>query len=158
MRWPGALVALLFAGALVYCNLGFLEETRALAKTHYAQDLHPARAMGERIKELARPGDWLVIRDAGMVPYYAGTKVKVLDMHDKSLNDRHIASQGWSRDYVMSRNPRFVVLMSYHGHFLNLVHPLEAQILNQPGFRRQYRRLMTTTWHPSRHFFLYVRK
>ncbi len=157
-KWSGLLLAFLALGAVIYGNMQAVGGTRALAETHYAQDNHPLKAMGRKIRELARPGDWLVIRDAGMVPFYAGSKVKVLDMHDKSLNDRHIATQGWSLDYVMSREPRFVVLMSYYGRSLRIVHPLEGQIVNGPGFRKKYRLLMTAAWHPTRHFFLYYKE
>ena len=114
--------------------------------------------MGERIRDLARPGDWLLIRDAGMVPYYAGSAVNVLDIHDRSLNDRRITQRGWDLDYVMGRDPRFVVLMSYRGDQLALVHPVERRILGSQAFRGRYRHLATAAWHPGRHFFLYVRE
>ena len=128
----------------------------AAAEQHYARPGHPAESMGQRIRTLAKPGDWLAIRDAGFIPFFAGPKVKVLDMHDHSLNDRHIARQGWDLNYILDHTPRFIVLASTQARSLVLAHSSETRLYRDPRFR-PYRQLMTARWHGGRHYFLFTR-
>jgi arabinofuranosyltransferase len=147
------LVLQLAAAAIYY------PETRALARTHYAEDEHPAKEMGLNVRKLARPGDWLAIRDAGMVPYYAGTKVNVLDMHNRSLNDRRITRHGWSAAYVMDYKPRFMVFASHHSQLMVYQHEVEYYLGLSEEFREaEYSLRMVARWHPTRHFFLFTRR
>lgn len=165
--WPGAgpvrrrlgtALALALLGILLLSAWRHGETTRKEAHLHYAGDNHPARKMGEKIRAMARPGDWLAIRDAGMVPYYAGPRVRVLDMHDHSLNDRFIAKNGWQLRYILQRDPRFVVFASRVRHPLIFAHGVEAQIFRAPGFAARYQHVMTIPWHLHRWFKLYARE
>lgn len=156
-RKTGPALALLVLAALWYSAWQHQAETAKAAGQHYARAGHAAERMGQRIKMLARKGDWLLIRDAGFIPYFSGTKVKVLDMHDHSLNDRRIARRGWDLNYVLSHQARFVVLASYNAHVLSLVHPSEARLHTHPDFRA-YREIMRVQWHGARHYFLFERQ
>ena len=157
LRWIATVAIGLCLGPMLYANLGAAQRTKIEAEVHYARDDHPAKKMGQRIRAMAKPGEWLAIRDAGMVPFFSGAGVKVLDMHDHSLNDRRIARKGWDLKYVQGRNLRFVVFASRHGGRLLLTHPVEGRILHSPGFHDKYKHIMTVAWHNSRHFFLYAR-
>jgi hypothetical protein len=160
-RLPGlagpALVALA-CGILAWTAWTAWPETKKLADYHYAGDNHPAKRMGLAIRKWARPGDWLVVRDAGMVPFYAGPGVKALDMHDHSLNDRRIAVQGWDLGYVMGHRPRFIVFASHNGRVLHMPHPVERRLHASREFKEgRYRQVMVVPWHSTRHFYLFRR-
>jgi hypothetical protein len=131
-------------------------ETKELADLHYARIDNPTVEMGRFIRTVARRGDWLAIRDAGLVPFYAGPKVNVLDTHDRSLNDRFIVAHGWNLAYILRHDPRFVVVMSTLARPLYLTHPIEGQLLSHPSFRR-YRLVRIASYHKFRHFYLYMR-
>jgi hypothetical protein len=156
-RALAAAVALAFPAVLLACAWRDLPGTLRLAEHSYARDHAPARLMGERIRSAARPGEWLAIRDAGMVPYYAGSAVKVLDMHERSLNDRYITRRGWELLYVLARDLRFVVLVSFDHRGLILAHPVEYEIVSSRDFFGRYRQRMVIPWHPQRHFYLFER-
>lgn len=156
-RKAGPALALAVLAALWYSAWKQQTPTSKAAEQHYAREGHPAEKMGQRIKMLAKKGDWLLIRDAGFIPYFAGTKVKVLDMHDHSLNDRRIARRGWDLNYVLSHRARFVVLASYNPRILALVHPSESRLHAHPDFRG-YREIMRVQWHGARHYFLFERQ
>jgi hypothetical protein len=158
-RWKTALRSapvILLVGVLLVCAWRGHPETASLAREHYAPDLAPARSLGRRIGAMARPGEWLAIRDAGMVPYFAGTGVKVLDTHERSLNDRIIVRDGWELSYVLARDLRFIVLVSFSPTVFVLAHPVEQSFLTPDLFQR-YRLVTVATWHPRRHFFLFER-
>ena len=157
-RRLGPVLLVLLLAPLLYASWRAAPRVKSEAELHYARDNHPARKMGLRISKLARSGQWLAIRDAGMVPFFAGSKVNALDMHDHSLNDRRIARQGWDLKYVLDRDLRFVVFASRAKHALILTHDIEGKILHSAGFKERYKHLMTVSWHRDRHFFLYVRK
>lgn len=156
--WRRAILSAIFLGLLLLSAWTVFPEMRTLSELHYARDDHPARRMGLAIRAQARPGDWLATRDAGMVPYFAGPGVHVLDIHEHSLNDARIARRGWDLGYILGHKPRFVIIPSQSGHDLVLSHPIEGQIVNHPMFRRDYTLAMRVPWHPTRHFFLYVRR
>jgi arabinofuranosyltransferase len=154
-RAIGPVMALL--GALLLSSWRGFAETKELADLHYARDDHPAAAMGRHIRDTARAGEWLAIRDAGMVPFFAGTGVNVLDMHERSLNDRRIARHGWDLEYILSHRPRFIVLVSPHGHQLALAHDTEVRLYFLSDFVHRYRWAMTVPWNRSRFYFLFSR-
>jgi len=183
-RWFGYASVVLAASVVLLGNREAFAPTWKLAHKHYATDDNPARALGLLIRRMARPGDWLAIRDAGMVPFFAGPKLKVLDMHERSLNDRQITRHGWSEDYIMSRAPRFIVFASPFPKLSPLDSPLcqlqgipvlrwgggtERRCLifahlqgwlvgRSPQFRAAgYRHMTSATWHVQRHFHLFVR-
>jgi arabinofuranosyltransferase len=155
-RAIGPVMALL--GALLLSSWRGFAATQELAGKHYARDDHPAAVMGRRIRDMARPGDWLAIRDAGMVPFFAGPGVNVLDMHERSLNDRRIARRGWDLDYILSHKPRFVVLVSPLGDRLALLHDTEVKLYLYSDFTHRYRWDTTVPWHSSRFFVLFLRQ
>ena len=157
LRWLAAVAVVLSLGPVLFANLSVATRIHREAELHYARDDHKAREMGERIRKMSKPGQWLAIRDAGMVPFFSGPGVKVLDMHDHSLNDRRIARKGWDLNYVLKRDLRFVVFASVYGPQLRLSHPIEGRLLHSPGFRDKFKHIMTVAWHRGRHFFLYAR-
>lgn len=53
----------------------------------------------------------LATSDVGIVPYFSG--LRTMDIHPKSLTDLHIARNGFSADYFLSRKPSVVMLTSY---------------------------------------------
>ncbi len=158
LRWLAAAAMALFLVPVLFANLHATGKIHREAELHYARDDHKAIKMGERIRKMGKPGQWLAIRDAGMVPFFSGSGVKVLDMHDHSLNDRRIARKGWDLDYILKRDLRFVVFASVHGRLLRLSHPIEGRLLHSPGFQDKFKHIMTVAWHRGRHFFLYARK
>ena len=158
LRWVAVLAVAACVGTVGWANWRAAPRIEVEAELHYARDDHPAAKLGKKIRAMALPGQWLAIRDAGMVPFFAGTKVKVLDMHDHSLNDRRIARKGWDLEYVLGRDLRFVVFASMLRHQMRLSHPIEGRILGSPGFRKLYKNEHTISWHRARHFFLWARK
>jgi len=184
-RWIGPLLLGLTCAVLALASWRYFPPTQELSQLHYAQDDNPARRMGLMIRTMARPGDWLAIRDAGMVPFFAGPRVKVLDMHEKSLNDRHITRDGLSVKYVMRHRPRFIVFVSpFQGEFpihtqycqlqgirvsdlldrpdkkhcVVMAHLQELLIARSSQFRKAgYHKAMQVSWHRLRHFLLFRR-
>jgi hypothetical protein len=152
----GPAAAVVLASLLLVAAGSGYPDTVKLARESYAADDAPARDLGRRIARLARPGEWLAIRDAGMVPYHAGTRVKVLDTHERSLNDRIIVRDGWDLHYVLARDLRFIVLVSFSPDVFVLAHPVEEAFLT-PDFKARYRLVASVPWHLRRHFFLYER-
>ena len=68
-----------------------------------------------RLRSRGRPNDLVAVNHAGALPYYS--RMPTLDM--TGLNDHHIAHRAkgglhgkFDPDYVLSRQPRFVVLNS----------------------------------------------
>jgi hypothetical protein len=156
-RRLAAAPAVLLVGLMGAVSWAVYPHTKFLANLHYARDDHQAFAMGMEIRKLARPGDWLATRDAGLVPYYAGPKVMVLDMHERSLNNRRIAHRGWSTRYVVSHRPRFIIFVSFSRDELQFVHPAEEILSRAVAADRLYRFRQAVMWHPRRFFLLYVR-
>ncbi|MBW2730815.1 MAG: hypothetical protein JRH20_00395 [Deltaproteobacteria bacterium] len=155
-RAPGLVLTTALLGALFVSTWRNQPSVSTEAEQHYARENHPAERMGSYLRKHAKKGDWLIIRDAGFIPFFAGPKLKVLDIHDHSLNDRRIARQGWSLNYILSRKPRFIVLASYNGRTLQLAHLSERRIHTHPDFKL-YRQLMRVAWNGTRHYFLYER-
>lgn len=156
-RWLRATPALLLMGALLTSAWLVQPDTLKLAQLHYAKDDNAARGLGLRLRKAAKEGDWLATRDAGMVPFFAGPGVKVLDIHDRSLNDRNIALKGWNLPYIMNHNPRWIIFASTLRHRFWLTHRIEGRIFHMPGFLQKYRQASITEWHRLRFFYLFER-
>ncbi len=157
-RWLRTLPALCLAGALLYSSWSTQPEILKMANLHYARENNPARAMGERIRAKAKPGDWLATRDAGMIPFHAGPGVKVLDIHTNSLNDRNIARKGWNLKYIMGHDPRWIIFPSTFRHHFRLTHAIEGRIYHMPDFQKRYKEVEVAAWHRLRFFFLFERR
>ena len=156
-RWLRASPAGLLLGALLISAWWVQPDTMKLAHLHYAKDNNQARSLGLQLRKKARKGDWLATRDAGMVPFYAGPGVKVLDIHERSLNDRNMALMGWNLRYIMNHNPRWIIFASTLRHRFWLTHPIEGRIFHMPGFIQEYRQASITEWHHLRFFYLFER-
>ena len=154
-RWLAAIPALAYAAAMLWAAWQAQPATVDLARLHYAQDNNEARAMGLRLRKRAVEGDWLATRDAGMVPFYAGPGVKVLDTHERSLNDRHIALRGWNPTYIMNHNPRWIIFASTLRRPFWLTHRVEGYIFHMAGFHERYVERDVAMWHRLRYFYLF---
>ncbi len=154
-RWLAAVPALGLTAALLWAAWQAQPGTVDLARLHYARDNNEARAMGLRLRKKAVEGDWLATRDAGMVPFFAGPMLKVLDTHERSLNDRRIALKGWNPQYIMNHNPRWIIFASTLRRPFWLTHRVEGYIWHMAGFHERYVETDVAMWHRLRYFYLY---
>lgn len=65
--------------------------------------------LGRAIAAVAPPGGWLLARDAGVVPYYAGVAVNVIDIHPYSLTDPTLTGHVFDLDHILDRDVAFLV-------------------------------------------------
>jgi arabinofuranosyltransferase len=105
----------------------------------------PHMAVGEWFRENVPPQSLLAGEEAGIIPYYSG--LRFLDL--LGIVDAHIARQEgamhqkYDVDYVLSRNPDYVLLYTLNP--VNGKEPLKARmqsgdvLMNSPRFREIYR-------------------
>jgi hypothetical protein len=155
--WAGPTAAVALIGAHAAAGLTSFPEVVARSKQAGVRDAVTARRLGQIVRAWARPGDWLAIRAAGTVPYYAGAGVRVLNMHERSLNDDPDRANGWSVARVLGRRPRFLVLSSKRPHALVSPHAMERQLYASRQLQRDYRHVLTVPWRRSHHLWLFRR-
>jgi len=133
---PARLAVLAVVGlAAVGLNL---REASILKGEATRQELRMQRALIPLARWLGRAlpnGTLLATADVGAVPYYS--RLPTLDIHPESLTDRHIATHGFSVDYVFERDPG-VVLLGSSGTTSNFRREHQP-LLRDPRFRERYR-------------------
>ncbi len=124
---------------------------------HTALPGNPAEDMGRTIAALAPPGAWLLARDAGVVPYFAGPNVNVIDIHPYSLTDPHLTGKPFDLDYVLSRDPAFLVTTATTPDDLPTIYPSERTLLRDPRVHGRYTQISTAKQHFRRWYALWAR-
>ncbi|MFN7143301.1 MAG: hypothetical protein ACK4YP_05960, partial [Myxococcota bacterium] len=134
-------------------------ETRYDAR-HTALPGNEAEAMGRAIAAMApsageRP--WLLARDAGVVPYFAGPDVNVIDIHPFSLTDPRLTGKPFDDDYLLDRNVAFLVTTATTREKLPTIYPPERALLADPRVRGRFTRATVARQHHRRLYTLWVR-
>lgn len=148
----------LLAGGLLWLALGPPRAAEArydLRNT--ALPGNEAEKMGLRIAALAGPGDWLLARDAGVVPYFAGPTVNVIDIHPYSLTDPRLTGKRFDLDYVLGRDPAFLVTTAFTTEELPTVYAPERTLLRDRRVAGRYTRTEVARQHHRRFYALWVR-
>ena len=112
-RRPVQLALALCAGWLGWLTLG---PTRAeVAEYDRITTVLPdngGERLGRAIAAVAPPGGWLLVRDAGVVPYFAGVGVHVVDIHPYSLTDPALTGHTFDVDHILDREVAFLVTIA----------------------------------------------
>jgi hypothetical protein len=97
--------------------------------------------IAEFLAHQSGPNDWILLSEAGIIPYYVDIKIRdymgLVSPYNSVYNANHLIKS----DYLFSENPKFV-LMSFVEAADGSIHPrlhVEAQILLNSRFRSSYR-------------------
>lgn len=116
-----------------------------------------AEAMGRRIAEVAPPGAWLLARDAGVVPYFAGPDVNVIDIHPYSLTDPHLTGKPLDVAYLLGHEPAFLVTTATTPELLPTIYGPERTLLRDARVAGHYTEADVAWQHHRRWYALWVR-
>ncbi len=132
------------------------DETRYDSR-HTALPGNEAEGMGRTIAALAPPGSWLLSRDAGVVPYFAGPDVKVIDIHPFSLTDPRLTGKRFDVEYVLGRDPAFLVTTATTPEELPTIYQQERTLLRDARVADHFHRHSVAKQHYRRWYALWVR-
>jgi arabinofuranosyltransferase len=116
-----------------------------------------AEEMGRRIARVVPAGGWLLSRDAGVVPYFAGPDVNVIDIHPYSLTDPHLTGKRFDVDHVLANDPAAIVTTAMTVEELPSSYPQDKQVLRDPRVKGRYVVQETAKQHHRRYFQLWLR-
>jgi arabinofuranosyltransferase len=116
-----------------------------------------AERMGRRIAAIAAPGAWLLSRDAGVVPYFAGPDVNVIDIHPFSLTDPRLTGKPFDLDYVLGKAPAFLVTTATTPEELPTIYAPERSLLRDPRVAGKYVHAQDAYQHYRRWYSVWVR-
>ncbi len=111
--------------------------------------------LGTLIATSAPAGSWLLIRDAGVVAYYAGPMVNVIDMHPFSLTDPVLTGRPWAPHHLLDRDVAYVVTTG-HTAEESSQYPAETRLLTDPRLAG-FRRIAAWNQHHRRWYTLFAR-
>ncbi|NIM20044.1 MAG: hypothetical protein GTO51_07295 [Candidatus Latescibacteria bacterium] len=111
--------------------------------------------LGRWLKDVMPPSSLLAMSDVGATPYYSG--FRTIDIHRESLTDLHIAKDGFSDEYILSRNPDVFALVA-RGVYASKMDPFHYNLKRSPRFKERYRFLGTVRfqWYKDRCYWVYV--
>jgi hypothetical protein len=112
----------------------------------------PGEELGRAIAAHAEPGDWLLTRDAGVVPYFAGPDVHVIDIHDYSLTEPRLTGRPFDYDWLLARDVRFLVTTTMEDDDFPTAYRPERKLLQ----RLDWTHVGTWKQHHRRFFHLWV--
>jgi hypothetical protein len=101
------------------------------------------------------PGSWLATRDAGMLAYYVGTDVNVLELHDRALTRRHPGGADSHWQGAMPAAPEVVAPTVQRDDAPVSPYGTDRGVLL--SLRRRYRYLGRVRQHYHRAYDIYVR-
>ncbi len=113
--------------------------------------------MARDLAAIAEPGDWLLARDAGVVPYFVGPVVSVIDIHPYSLTDPALTGKPFDLDHVLAVPPRWIVTTGDSREELPSRYGTEKQLLADPRVRGHYTRTREVKQHHKRFYTLWTR-
>lgn len=131
-------------------------ETRYDARNTALPDSQAER-MARALAAIAEPGDWLLARDAGVVPYFAGPVVSVIDIHPYSLTDPALTGKPLDLDHVLAVNPRWIVTTGDSLDELPSRYGSEKLLLADRRVRGHYTRTVDVKQHHKRFYALWTR-
>jgi hypothetical protein len=132
-------------------------ETRYDARNTALPD-NEAERLGRAVAAAAPPGAWLLARDAGVVPYFAGPDVRVVDIHPYSLTDPRLTGKRFDVDYLMARDPAFLVTTAMTKEALPSSYAQEKTLLADARVRGRYVPRTLALQHYRRWYRLWVRE
>jgi hypothetical protein len=151
------LVAALGIGTLVL-SLG---PSRAVETTYDAHNTvrpgNAAERMARAIAATAPKGAWLLARDAGVVPYFVGPDVDVIDIHPFSLTDPHLTGKRFDVDYVLGHDPAWIVTTANGKDALPTMYPEERALLRDPRVKGHFTEGTVAEQHHRRWYALWTR-
>lgn len=112
---------------------------------HYAE-------AGREIKKLIPRNSLVAADQMGQLGYYSG--LKMIDM--LGLIDRHIAHNGFSKEYIFKRDPDYFVIYGKEG--IPYI-PYLAELVKDEEFNSKYQLIYLLRWHVDvNEFLVYCRK
>ncbi|MDP2311240.1 MAG: hypothetical protein Q8P18_34790 [Pseudomonadota bacterium] len=117
-----------------------------------------AERMGRRVAALAPSGAWLLARDAGVVPYFAGPDVNVVDIHPYSLTDPRLTGKRFDVDYVLGHEPAFLVTTATTPEELPTIYGPERTLLHDARVAGHFEQVEVAWQHHRRWYALWVRE
>lgn len=114
--------------------------------------------LGRAVAAAAPPGAWLLARDAGVVPYFAGPDVHVIDIHPYSLTDPHLTGKPFDVDHLLARDPAFLVTTAMTREALPTSYPQEKTLLADARVEGRYVPRTVAFQHFRRWYRLWVRE
>ncbi|MEZ4517513.1 MAG: hypothetical protein R3C44_12010 [Chloroflexota bacterium] len=150
---PFTLISFLLV-AMSLSGVAVLRNESLRLQTSTAVSLVP---LGQWLHDTVPADSVLAISDVGATPYYA--RLKTVDINPDSLTDRHIAENGWSRDYFFAVDPDVVVLTAF-----SLDKPdfygAHEELYAEPQFQAIYTRVgvVRNDWYQDRSYWVFVRQ
>lgn len=157
-RAPRAVATTALCAWTAYLSLG---PPRAAETRYDAQNTalpgSQAERMARGLAAVAEPGDWLLARDAGVVPYFAGPVVSVIDIHPYSLTDPALTGKPFDLDHVLAVDPRWIVTTADSVEELPTRYGSEKLLLADRRVRGRYTRTADAKQHHKRFYALWTR-
>lgn len=119
---------------------------------------NPAEVLARGIAATAPPGSWLLARDAGVVPYFVGPTVNVIDIHPFSLTDPVLTGKRFNLDHVLAVDPTWIVTTADTPEGLPTKYTEERALLADPRVRGHYARGPDARQHHRRWYTLWTRE
>ena len=104
----------------------------------------------------APEGSWMAIRDAGVVAFWAGTKIRVAEMHNRALTLPHPDGRDTDLRTHVPPNPTIVVLTQARQNAKGVRYPGDRLVFQ--GLTEPYTYLGRVLQHHHRYYDIYVRK
>ncbi len=158
-RRPRRVLAGALALGTAYLTLG---PSRAVETRYDAYNTvlpgNPAELMARRIAAgVVVPGSWLLARDAGVVPYFAGPDVNVIDIHPFSLTDPVLTGKRFDVNHVLAVHPTWIVTTADSEDELPTRYVEERILLSDPRVRDHFVRGPDARQHHRRWYALWTR-
>lgn len=118
---------------------------------------NPAEVLARAIAATAPPGAWLLARDAGVVPYFVGATVNVIDIHPFSLTDPVLTGKRFDLDHVLAVDPTWIVTTADTPEGLPTKYTEERALLADPRVLGHYVRGPDARQHHRRWYALWTR-
>jgi hypothetical protein len=149
------IVSILCAGVIAY-SYSKMARLQWDAQTNEESTVKCLIPLGEWLRQTMPDHSLLAIHDVGAIPYYSN--LPTMDSNPQSLTDLHIAKNGFSADYFLSRNPEIAIFSSEHSLTKRQFFPHYRPLLKDPRFTRSYRLIGISQYDfTKRSFWVYVR-
>jgi hypothetical protein len=147
-----------FVGLLLYTPWGWTTTfQRSRDQRHSVLPLNPARLAGAHLQRHLPEGSWLATRDAGLLAWSVGTKVRVAELHERALTQPHPGGADADVTTFCPPNPEVVAFTVNTSDRAPLTYyPRERRLWGEWSARYHY--LGRVEQHYRRHYDIYVRE
>jgi len=114
--------------------------------------------MGRYASGVLPAGSWMLTRDAGVVAYFAGPEVNVIDIHPFSLTEPRLTGKTFDLDFLLGRDPAALVTTVMTEEEWPTSYPEERRLLRDARVKARFRPVRDAVQHHRRHYRLWLRE